>query len=628
MGWIDSVREADQKPNLRPVPTPRPAGGGNTRGLGYAGAALKREADAVRSAASGTRNDALNRAAFSLGQLVAGGELTEHQVVAELTNAAQAAGLDDREITATIRSGMSKGTLNPRTAPRDVILRGTYETKQQAEQAHTWAEPEPLTEEAEDADAFPVEALPNRVRRYVEALAEQTQTPVELAAMTALGALSVAAANRAWIAGGGGWVEPLVLWSITVLPPASRKSAVTDAVARPLYSLERSARLDHEAEHAGDADRLIIAEKRKEKLLRDAGQADGELAEQWAEIEGISAEIERLTPRPAPRFLLDDFTPEALAVALRNNSGHVGVITAEGGVFGALTGRYTQGTPQLDLVLKSYDGSPYRADRVGREPISVDRPAVTLSLSVQPDVLAETTKTPALKERGLMGRFCYAVPVDTVGARTVDAPDMPAAAAEEWRELLQYVAAMPAVGDDDDQRVMVLDADALEAHRGYRATLEPRLAAETGDLAYMADWAGKHAGRILRIAGLLHLAKRQAPERPVSFDTMRAALEIGDVLLQHAQKVYGAWRAPAQNVAAAKALAWIGRTGRAEFTVRDAWQGLRGQSWCASSEDVREALVTLAEYGWITTVERVMADGKRKMRDGTFLAHPAAIGGR
>ena len=621
MGWIDQARQADPTPKLRPISSIAPAGA-DTRGLGYAGAALAREADNVRNAPPGTRNDALNIAAFNLGQLVAGGELTEHQVAAELTAAADAAGLEDREIAATIQSGLSKGVLNPRTAPRDVILRGTFETREQA--TASWADPEPLTEQAEDADPFPTEALPQRVSRYVEALAEQTQTPVEMAAMTALGALSVAAANRAWINGGGGWIEPLVIWSITVLPPASRKSAVTDACARPLYGLERAERLAHEDAHRGDADRLIIAEKTKEKLLRDAGNSDGDPAGQWAEIESISAEIERLAPKPVPRFLLDDFTPEALAVRLRENHGHVGVITAEGGVFGAITGRYTQGTPQLDLVLKSYDGSPYRADRVGREPISVDRPAVTLSLSIQPDVLAETVKTPALKERGLMGRFCYAVPIDTVGARSVDAPDMPPDLADEWHGLLAYIAGMPVIGDDDDQRIMHLDADALEAHRGYRATLEPRLAAETGDLAYMADWAGKHAGRILRIAGLLHLAKRQAPERPVSFETMRAALDIGDVLLQHAQKVYGGWRAPAQNVAAARVLAWIKRSGRAEFTVRDVWQALRGQTWCASTEDARDALVVLAEYGWVTTVERPMADGKRTMRDGTFLAHPTA----
>ena len=46
----------------------------------YAQAALDRECETVAGAAQGARNDALNRASFSLFQLVAGGELDEAEV--------------------------------------------------------------------------------------------------------------------------------------------------------------------------------------------------------------------------------------------------------------------------------------------------------------------------------------------------------------------------------------------------------------------------------------------------------------------------------------------------------------------------------------------------------------------
>lgn len=87
------------------------------RGVGYAQAALEAEAERVTAAATGTRNHTLNRAAFSLGQLVAGGELDEHTVVTELTAAAQLAGLHDTEIAATIASGLRAGATYPRSAP-------------------------------------------------------------------------------------------------------------------------------------------------------------------------------------------------------------------------------------------------------------------------------------------------------------------------------------------------------------------------------------------------------------------------------------------------------------------------------------------------------------------------------
>jgi hypothetical protein len=83
----------------------------------YAQRALEDETSAVAAAPEGTRNDRLNTAAFSLGQLVAGGELSERDAIAALEDAASACGLPEREAAATIRSGLTSGMDNPRTAP-------------------------------------------------------------------------------------------------------------------------------------------------------------------------------------------------------------------------------------------------------------------------------------------------------------------------------------------------------------------------------------------------------------------------------------------------------------------------------------------------------------------------------
>jgi hypothetical protein len=629
---VEAFKKKDDRVRLRAVPDPfeapaRLANEGQRPGTGYAETALQREAEEVRAAPEGARNHALNKAAFSLGQLVAGGELAEGTVISVLEDAARAAGLGEKEIGPTIRSGLSKGGLNPRTVPREKILRGVYEDRQQA--ASSWQDPEPLEGQSEPPGPFPVEVLPERVRAFVAAVADSTQTPLDMAAMTALSALSVVAANRAWIHGGAGWVEPLVFWGLTALPPASRKSAVVAAATGPLYAIERDARETHAAENRGAEERLAVAAKRKEALIIKASKADSrrERDEIQADLDAVADEIEELAVSPPPRLLVDDITPEALGIALQNNAGHVGIVTAEGGMFASISGRYQQGTPQLDLILKSYDGDPYRVDRVGRDPITVDRPAVVLGLTVQPHVLAETTRTPALRERGLMGRFTYCVPADTVGTRSMDAPEIPGRVAAGWHDLLATMARIPVCGEDSALRIIQLDVDALELHRGFRKVLEPRLHAETGDLAFMADWAGKLAGRVLRIAGLLHLAAGHAPAVPVSLPTMGGAVLIGEWALLHAVAVYGGWRGDERDLGAERVLRWIRRAMKAEFTVREAYEALRGQAWCARSDDVRDALVTLAEAGWITSVERVMSDGRRRLKDGTFIPHPSLLEG-
>jgi hypothetical protein len=126
----------DQKTSLRPVVMPdwlvdlaskaeyqAPAGlialTSRSRDLGsaYGLAALRNEADRVRTAREGTRNDTLNRAAFAAGQLEASGELRPGMAENELREAAQAAGLGISEIEKTLASGLKAGRVEPRQAP-------------------------------------------------------------------------------------------------------------------------------------------------------------------------------------------------------------------------------------------------------------------------------------------------------------------------------------------------------------------------------------------------------------------------------------------------------------------------------------------------------------------------------
>jgi hypothetical protein len=83
-------------------------------GGAYAHSALERECARVASARVGTRNDTLNRAAYNLGTLVGSGLLDRPEVEVELTRAALAAGLEQREIASTVRSGLTAGIARPR----------------------------------------------------------------------------------------------------------------------------------------------------------------------------------------------------------------------------------------------------------------------------------------------------------------------------------------------------------------------------------------------------------------------------------------------------------------------------------------------------------------------------------
>ncbi len=86
----------------------------------YVQAALHDEVHRILTAANGSRNAQLNKSAFALGQLIGAGILTEADVIGALEPAAQSAGLNGREIAATIRSGINAGMKEPRELPESV----------------------------------------------------------------------------------------------------------------------------------------------------------------------------------------------------------------------------------------------------------------------------------------------------------------------------------------------------------------------------------------------------------------------------------------------------------------------------------------------------------------------------
>jgi hypothetical protein len=113
-----------------PLPAPRPLGPAvATIGGGYGPAALAAESARVRATPPGGkgrqgRNDALNRAAFKLGQLVQAGVLDADLVLAELLDAAVAAGLAPSRSARTIDKAMTAARAKPPATPgRRVLLR-------------------------------------------------------------------------------------------------------------------------------------------------------------------------------------------------------------------------------------------------------------------------------------------------------------------------------------------------------------------------------------------------------------------------------------------------------------------------------------------------------------------------
>jgi hypothetical protein len=111
----DEIAEAPEwllklvtKPARKPSRPKRP-GSARRPMRGSASEQLEAACRELNECDEGNRNHTLNRLAFRLGRFVGGGALDEDVVRSRLTEAAEACGLEEKEIPATIESGLTAG---------------------------------------------------------------------------------------------------------------------------------------------------------------------------------------------------------------------------------------------------------------------------------------------------------------------------------------------------------------------------------------------------------------------------------------------------------------------------------------------------------------------------------------
>jgi len=88
----------------------------------YATGGLEKAAERIAATPEGSRNDRLNREAFTFGGFVAAGLVAREEVVRALAEAAVRAGLSDDEASKTIEGGIAAGEANP-IDPHDLLRR-------------------------------------------------------------------------------------------------------------------------------------------------------------------------------------------------------------------------------------------------------------------------------------------------------------------------------------------------------------------------------------------------------------------------------------------------------------------------------------------------------------------------
>ena len=471
-----------------------------------------------------------------------------------------------------------------------------------------WPEAIPLGE-AEAVAKFPTEVLPTWMQPIVAAIAADLQAEPDLPGVLGLIALSTACAGKRHVVVRNSWREPLNIYAAVALPPSSGKSPAFKWMMGPIrrFEKERMETQQGQVEHVAQTRRMI---ERAMKKAEDKGDA------QEARIQ-----LDKLltTPEVHPfRLVLDDATPEALVQKLYEHGQRLAILSTEGGPFGMMSGRYSDNA-NLDPYLKPWSNDSISVDRMGRGTTILDKPVLTIGLTVQPTVIAALAENPEMIGRGLTARFMYSVPRTNTGHRDMFWEcDISDDVSVPYETRIRGLLASELDADHPDD--ITVERDAVLEFHGWRQGLENQRG-EGGALHVVSEWTTKLESTVARVAGLLALADLSDH---VDVPTMRRAIALGNYWLSHIRAVLDLWGRDDTVAKARQVVAWMTHRELSEFSVRDLYGSLR--RLFPTADECRPVLHLLTERGWIRPLfDGPLVLGRRGVDSPRFAVRPSGL---
>lgn len=484
-----------------------------------------------------------------------------------------------------------------------------------------WPEPEArfLRPEIPKPPALPLDdVLGQRWARWIRQAAEAKAAPPDYVAAALLAVSGALIGNTRWASPWDGWAEPPVIWAMAIGSPSMNKSPGLDAVLTPLKRMEREARTKAESvlsDWKARAEIAKLAEQTWKEAVRSAMRSGADMPAKPKEADP--------GPEPVlPRFAITDTTIEKLGVILSGQPR--GALLARDELSGWLMSmtRYSGGGSDRPFWLEAYGGRGYSVERMGRNPVYIDRLTVGVLGGIQPDKL----KTLLFKsdDDGLLARFLPVWPEPAPIRRPVSGGDEPFLQAALDR-LLSLEMPADDNGDKrpwfvhfDDPARALLD-DFRVAARGWETDAEGLLTSFAGKLPGLAvrlslilaflDWAGGEADLPPKEIGRGHFG--------------RAAHFVEAYVLPMAKRAYADGSIPKVERAARRLAALIREQGWRGFNTPDVLRLERAD--LATKADLDPALSALEDANIIRLIpEPAKAKGGRPAR--LYNVNPALWG--
>jgi len=365
--------------------------------------------------------------------------------------------------------------------------------------------------------AFPVIALPEPIRGYVDTCAKSIGCDPAYVALPMLSTLAGVIGNTRCVRLKGDWTEPAIIWTAIIGYSGQQKSPALDTARRFPRRRQTQARKRH-------AEAIKIYQE-------DSDEYKAALAE-WKK-KPVGDKPEGPTQPVLERALVDDTTIEALGPILQENERGVLILRDELAGWLGCFDRYAKsprGGGEAAKWIEMHGGRSISIDRRTGVPrtLFVPRAAVSISGGIQPGILRQLI-TPEHKASGLFARLLMCMPPRKPRRWTECEPD------ESIIEVVQHVydwlwELVPSRDRDGEPTPIVVPLNPAAQQEFIRFVNEHGLEQFRLDENLAAAWS-KLEGYAARLALIHHLVRvaagdRRDPESGIDVESMRAGIEL------------------------------------------------------------------------------------------------------
>ena len=419
--------------------------------------------------------------------------------------------------------------------------------------------PEETVDLEDKVEPYPIDALPDSIRKAVEEVAGFSKAPISMIASSALAAVSVALQSQADVARDRNLTGPCSLFFLIIADSGERKSTVDKYFTKAIrkFELEQIELTNPEIKEY-KSDLSIWTQKLNGLLAKIKNHKSSHPP--VAELEKQVKVLDKSKPiKPkVPQLLFQDVTPEALSFDLYTVWPSGAVISAEAGiVFGSHGMGQDSVMRNLATLNILWDGGEIKVSRRTQESYSLIGARLTVSLQVQePTVRNFIAKSGNLaRGTGFLARFLIAHPESTQGDRpyTESPIDWPYLDAFNARILTILNSPQPIneMGHLTPE-LRFLSPEAKELWVRIHNQIESKL---KGELFPIRDVASKAADNIARLACLFHIFSGESG--PVSAEHLEGASRIGIWHLDQSGRFLSKLERSPQEERADRMFGWI-----------------------------------------------------------------------